>query len=275
MRIQIKRFLNRIIAIPQDHGAWVFLLSPMLIGIVIGQTAGWDTLLLVISSLMIFLVRQPVAMLVKTYSGRRTRADLPVAFFWACLYTLIIASSMLGLVLIDRAFVLLIFIPGVLVFCWHLYLVFRRRERQQTGLEIVATGFLSLTAPAAFWVGKDTYDPAGWTLWLLIWLQSSASIIHASMRLKQRSLVSLPSPAIRWKMAWRPLLYTSFNTLFVTGLILAQMVAPFLLLPYVLQWAETIWGAMHPAVGWKPTRIGLRQLIVSTLFTILFVLSWR
>jgi hypothetical protein len=28
-------------------------------------------------------------------------------------------------------------------------------------------------------------------------------------------------------------------------------------------------------VGVKPTRIGIRQLIVSTLFTVLFIIVWR
>ncbi len=273
--MESKRFFNRIIAIPQDHGAWVFLLSPLLIGLFIGKTIRWDTLLLVIASFMIFLVRQPITILVKSFSGRRTSDDLPVAFLWTCFYTVIILASFIGLVLLDRSFVLLIFIPGIPVFCWHLFLVSRRRERQQAGLEMIATGILSLIAPAALWVGKDAYDPSGWTLWLLIWLQSSASIVHAYMRLKQRTLESLPPSAIRWRMAYRPLVYTSFNTLFVLGLFLTHLVTPFVILPFLLQWAETIWGCIRPAIGWKPTTIGIRQLIVSTLFTILFILTWR
>jgi hypothetical protein len=49
----------------------------------------------------------------------------------------------------------------------------------------------------------------------------------------------------------------------------------FLFLPYLLQWLETLWGILHPALKWKPTRIGIRQLIVSTLWTILFIVTWR
>jgi len=46
-------------------------------------------------------------------------------------------------------------------------------------------------------------------------------------------------------------------------------------IPYALQWGETIWGSLNPAVGVKPTRIGIRQLIISTLFTLLFVITWN
>ena len=47
-----------------------------------------------------------------------------------------------------------------------------------------------------------------------------------------------------------------------------------LAIPYALQWGETIWGTIKPAVGMRPTAIGLRQLIVSSLFTVLFILTW-
>jgi hypothetical protein len=47
-----------------------------------------------------------------------------------------------------------------------------------------------------------------------------------------------------------------------------------LILPYGLQWLETFYGALTPAIGQKPVRIGLRQLIVSSLFTLLFILTW-
>ncbi|MBM2849456.1 MAG: hypothetical protein HW418_2398, partial [Anaerolineales bacterium] len=46
-------------------------------------------------------------------------------------------------------------------------------------------------------------------------------------------------------------------------------------LPYALQWAETVWGTLRPAAGVRPTLIGLLQLIVSSLFTLLFILTWR
>jgi hypothetical protein len=45
--------------------------------------------------------------------------------------------------------------------------------------------------------------------------------------------------------------------------------------PYALQWLETIWGTLNPAVRARPVAIGVRQLIISTLFTILFILIWN
>ena len=47
-----------------------------------------------------------------------------------------------------------------------------------------------------------------------------------------------------------------------------------LFIPYAIQWLETLYGTAHPAIGYKPTRIGLRQLAVSTIFTITFMIIW-
>jgi hypothetical protein len=45
-------------------------------------------------------------------------------------------------------------------------------------------------------------------------------------------------------------------------------------LAFGIQFAEAVWGALKPAVKAKPTAIGIRQLIVSSLFTLIFILAW-
>jgi hypothetical protein len=153
--------------------------------------------------------------------------------------------------------------------------VSRREERRQINVEIIATGVLSLAAPAAYWVGLGRYDPTGWWLWILTWLQSAASIVHAYLRLEQRELDQVPASNVLWKMGWRAFAYTTFN--FASALVLGlfAILPRFLSIPYLVQWMETLWGIFHPSVGWKPTRIGIRQLIVSTLWTILFIATWK
>jgi hypothetical protein len=268
-------FFVRHIAIPQDHGSWVFILSPLLIGIFAGGRFTLASLFLTIAALAAFMSRQPVTAAVKAYAGRRPRTDLPAARFWSVAYGVILLAALAGLIWTGNWIVLVLAVPGLPVFAWHLYLVSRRAERKQAGVEIIATGVLSLAAPAAYWVGRGEYDPMGWALWLLTWLQAAASIVHAYLRLEQRGLPGvLPRPE-RWKMGRRALLYTSFNLLLSLAGGVYGFLPVFLFVPYLLQWLETLWGITHPAVGVKPTRIGLRQLAVSTLFTILFMLFWR
>jgi hypothetical protein len=69
--------------------------------------------------------------------------------------------------------------------------------------------------------------------------------------------------------------YTTFNLAASLSLGLAAVLPRFLFIPYLVQWIETLWGIFHPSAGWKPTRIGIRQLIVSIIWTILFIITWK
>jgi hypothetical protein len=261
-------------ALPSEHGSWVFILSPLLIGLFAGGSWSWASLYLVIAAMAAFLIRQPVTIAVKAYSGRRSRKDLPAARFWILVYGLVGLAALTGLVIQGFAYLLYLALPGIPVFAWHLYLVSKRAERRQAGVEIVGSGVLSLAAPAALWVGRGGPDPLGWWLFGLVWLQSAASIVYAYLRLEQRVLKAQPEMAERLSMGRRPILYTTFNLLAVTVLSLLNLLPPLLPLPYALQWVETIWGTLRPAVGVKPVVIGVRQLVVSSLFTLLFILTW-
>lgn len=267
---------RKYIAIPQDHGSWVFLLSPLLVGIFAGGRFTPSSLSLFVAAMSAFMLRQPTTTLIKIYSGRRSRDELTAARFWFVAYAAITLFALIGLVLNGFAYLLYLAVPGALVFAWHLWLVSKRDERRQINVEIIATGVLSLTAPAAYWVGSGKYDPMGWWLWGLVWLQTAASIVYAYLRLEQREWKSIPNRWERFRAGFRAYLYTSFNLLLVIILGLDGRFLPqFLFVPYLIQWIETGWGIESPAVGWKPTRIGMRQLIVSVLWTVLFIIIWK
>jgi hypothetical protein len=271
----LHHYFNRVIALPQDHGSWVFLLSPLLIGLFSGEHWRYATTPLIGACLAAFLIRQPASMVVKILSGRRPRSEFPVALFWSSIYAALGLLMLVWLVWLGWGRLLLLALPGLPVFTWHLLLVSRRSERGQIGVEVVGSGVLALAAPAAFWVGQNHLDPLGWGLLMLAWLQSAASIVYAYLRLQQRTLKGIPLWIDRLRMAQRALLYTTFNLILVSGLSLARILPVWLFLPYLLQWGETVWGSLQPAIGWKPTRVGLRQLVISTAFTVLFILAWR
>jgi hypothetical protein len=270
----LQPIVKRHVALPQDHGSWVFLLSPLLIGIFAGGTWTAATSFLVLACLAAFLFRQPVVIAVKVYSGRRSRRDLPAAWFWMAVYSILGLFGVAGLIALGHAYLLYLTLPGAPVFILHLYLVSRRSERRQVWIEIAAIGVLALTAPAAYWVAEGYPVIEGWYLGGLVWLQSSASIVYAYLRLAQRGLPIVPPIAVRLKMGSQALLFTSFNLALVTMLSITGRLPDLLSLPFTLQWLESIWGAVKPAVGYKPTAIGLRQLAISTLFTVLFILTW-
>jgi hypothetical protein len=112
-------------------------------------------------------------------------------------------------------------------------------------------------------------------LWLLTWLQAAASIVYAYLRLEQRDPAQGPARTGLSLSGRRALVYTAFNMLFTLALGLAGRLPRWIFVPFMVQWLETLWGVRHPAAGWKPTRIGVRQSIVSAIWTALFVLFWR
>jgi len=270
-----KTFFKKHVSIPTDHGSWVFILSPLLIGLFAGGRISVPSLYLMITSMAGFLIRQPVTIAVKIVSGRRPEKDFQSAIIWIGIYGVIALVSLLGLFLQGYGYVIILAIPGIFVFLWYLNLVRTRSERHQIGVEIVASGVLALSAPAMYWVGVGHINPQGWILAILIWLQSAASIVYAYMRLGQRKLMTVPKIIDRMKMGWRALLYSGFDLALVLSFSIYGFFPPLLFVPYSLQFIETLFGILHPAIGVKPTRIGVRQLIISSLFTLLFILTWR
>jgi len=274
--MNLQNYFRRRIAITQEHGSWVFLLSPLCIGLFAGKSFNLSSSILILAALAGFLIRQPVSIIVKVYSGRRSKNDLPAAWFWIIIYGVIGFAAVIGLVLSGFGYILWLAIPGVFVFAWHLYLISKRAERKKIGIEVVASGVLALGAPAAYWIGTQALDTSGWWLWGLTWLQSAASIVYAYLRLDQRNWEDHGTVKKRLTSGRRAILYASFNMLLVLFLSLMKVFSPFLAVPFGLQWLETIWGSIfQPAVGMKPNKIGIRQLVVSILFTILFMITWK
>ncbi len=274
------KYLRKQIYLPQDHGSWVFILMPLFIGFFAGNKISTAAIYLILAAMAAFFIRQPVTAAVKAYAGRRPRTDLPAARFWMLIYGFIALLMLIGLILRGFANVLYLAIPGFAIFGWHLYLVSKRDERRQAGLEIVASGALALAAPAALWVANGKYDAQGWVLWLLVWFQSAASIIHAYMRLSHRDYpkghrqAQIPERAEKIQLGKRALMYTSFNFLASLLLGIFGLLPRFIFAPFLLQLGETVWWVFNPAIKAKPTAIGFRQLAISTLFTTLFIIFW-
>ncbi|GAB4477842.1 MAG: hypothetical protein Kow0088_17150 [Anaerolineales bacterium] len=111
---------------------------------------------------------------------------------------------------------------------------------------------------------------------MFCWLQSAASIVYAYLRLEQREWASIQQRLTeRFRPALRALLYSTFNVLAAAFLGLTGFIPSFVWIAYATQWLECLYGSLRPAFKMRPTRIGFRQLIVSTLFTIAVILFWR
>ncbi|MFP3853491.1 MAG: YwiC-like family protein [Anaerolineales bacterium] len=255
---------------PTEHGAWIWLLGPFFLGAAAGGRFGVDLIWLLIAGLAVFLLRQPTTIVVKVLAGRRRSRELTPGVIWMGIYATVAALALIPLLGAGYNRLPLLALPGVPVFGWHLFLVSRRAERRRPGVEIVAVGVLSLMAPAAFWVAGGRSDQTAVVLWAICWLQSAASIVFIHLRLHQREMEAVPPLLTRLRQGWRSLAYSLFN--------LAGGLSLFILLDYPLHiplafailFLDNLHGVLVPAIGHRPTRIGVRQLIFSIVF---FVVS--
>lgn len=253
-------------ALPAEHGAWIWWVGPFTLGLAAGGVLRSELWILFVGALSAFLSRQPTTLVVKVLSGRRPRGDLAPASFWTMLYGIIALGS--AAVLVDRGYSSIVWlaVPGLPVFTWHLWLVSRREERGQQGVELVGSGVLALTAPAAYWVSSGENVLEAWIIWGLSWLQSAASIVFIYLRLRQRQLKAPPSPGEKWRMGARTLTYHTFNLVLAVILTLAKLVPAGFPIAFALVLFDALEGIAKPPLGAKPTSIGIRQLIFSTLF---------
>ena len=261
-------------ALPAEHGSWIWLLGPLAVGVAAARRLAPDLAPLALAALAAFLLRQPATLAVKALSGRRAREDLKPALAWLAGYSLLAALALGWLLRAGHGRLLALALPGIPVFAWHLWLVGRRRERGQPGVQIIAAGTLALAAPAAYWTAGGESAQVGWILWLLTWLQAAGSIVYIHMRLQQRGWEQVPSRRQHWRLGSRALAYAGFNLLACLLLSKIEWAPPLAPWAFALSLAETVQGVARPAVGVPARTIGLRQLGSSTLFLLLLGLAY-
>lgn len=268
--------LQKHIALPQQHGSWALWLGPFAVGLGAGGpptiALGW----LALASLGAFLMLQPLTILTKVLAGRRSRTDLPPALFWLGVHGLIALLGVIGLSLARRADILGLGLAALPVLAWQMALVARRAERGQMGIEMVGAGVLALAAPAAYWAVTGGMAAMGGWLWVLCWLQSAGAIVYIYLRLEQRRMNQLPNWPGRWQMARRTLVYHVGNVILVAGLAALGYVPAWALAPFVVMLAEALYGGiLRPGLGAKPSAIGVRQMIVTVVFSALMIAAYR
>jgi len=268
------RWVKKIYALPAEHGAWALWLGPLAIGI---GVAGWNdapTLWLVLAQLCAFLARQPLVILVKALSGRRSRSDVAPSLAWLIGYASL--AAIFGVVLMASGYTQLVWIiaPIAPMLIWQVWLVRERAERQMT-IELAGSGMLALAAPTAYYVATGAVDAQAMLLWIQCWLQSAAAIVYVYLRLAQRRLTEAPPMPERWRMGRRAMLYAAVNCTGSIGLAVLRVAPPLTPIAFATMLVQAIGGTRTPGIGVKPTRIGFAQVGATVVFAALMILAYR
>lgn len=170
----------RSVALPSEHGGWMFLLEPLLLGLVVAGS--WPGLALAVAALGAFLLHQPVKVAVKDYLKRKR----PLRTVWAerfmVLYGLVaVVAFAVVLRRADRAFLL----PLLLALPLMLTQLFYDARNQSRALLPELTGALALGALAPAITLLDGWPLArAWPLWLLVAARALPAILYVRARLK-------------------------------------------------------------------------------------------
>jgi len=268
------RWLRKIYALPAEHGAWALWLGPLAVGLGVAGWNGLPTLLLVLVQSAVFLTRQPMVILVKALSGRRSRDDAAPALAWLSLYAALATVFGAALIALGYTKLLWAFVPIVPMLIWQVWLIRQRAERQMS-IELAGSGMLALAAPTAYYVAAGVVDATAIILWVLCWLQSAAAIVYVYLRLAQRRLSEMPPMKERWRMGQRALLYTGANFALSIGMVVTALVPPLTPLAFAAMLAQAVGGARNPCVGVRPQRIGFAQVAATAIFSALLIVAYR
>jgi hypothetical protein len=259
--------------LPKEHGSWAMFIVPLLVGFIVApvwQARGW---VLVVAALGFFLVRYPLALLVKT--RHRPRRDRPVLWRWTILYAGLAGLGGGWLVVTYRLgwLVILGLAAGLLVL-FHLWLVARRQEMSVAG-ELAGIVGLALGAPLAYYTVSGQLDSTAALLWLVNALYFGGTVFYIKLKVRGQPREAAPrQSAQRFAKAKACLIYqmTALTILMLLAFWqLAPNLTPLALVPATL---KTLWGAWHwqDRKSLKMLRLGVIEIIHSIAFAGLMII---
>lgn len=193
--------------IPREHGAWVILYAPLLIGL----AAAWPSpalsvVLLFIAVTGVYLARHAGSLLLRK-SVHHVQANTR----WLVIYLAIAAAGGLPLLIIYDHFELLA-LAGLVTVIYLLHLVIeklpmRSRLLRAQWSELVGMTALTLTAPAAYITAGGQLDGMALCLWSGCALFFGSGVFHVRMLIFAAKEKKPLDASDRWRLGRGNLLY--------------------------------------------------------------------
>ncbi len=262
--------------IPKEHGSWAMLIVPLFLGLVIAPTWHWRAIVLLVAAFGFFLVRYPLATLVKT---RRRASPEKKAYLWrwTIIYGTVTAFSGGWLVLVEGLrWLAVIGVVGALLLGLHLWLVYRRQEMSVLG-ELSGIFGLALGAPMAYYTASGLLDGTAAALWLVNALYFGGTVFY--IKLKVRGQPRQPAPeSLNERLAKGKacLAYQGVVLVIVLGLIIFKQM-PVLILVAFLPVTVKVWRGVKQWQDKKSlslVRLGVTELVHAVVFAGLVIIAF-
>jgi hypothetical protein len=261
--------------IPKEHGSWAMLIVPLLQGIIIAPAWYWRTLILLVAALSFFLVRFPLATLVKT--RRRARTDKAYLWRWVAIYGIITAFCGAWLVFVEQLWWLApMGVIGATLLLFHLWLVARRKEMSAIG-ELAGIFGLALGAPMAYYTSSGLLDGTALALWIINALYFGGTVFYIKLKVRQQPRQPAPDNVSQRLIKAKACLTYQTIALTIIILLVAWQQAP-VLIP--LAFVPATIKVLHGAWQWQDkkslslVRLGVTEIVHAVVFTVLIVIAF-
>ena len=255
--------MRAFVPIPTQPGPWGMALTSIAVGAGVGVVNGW-VLLFTLSSVSLFVMREPVDALVRRRGGRPMIG-------WTVAYGLASLAFSLPLLLGGRWLLVPLGFLAALALVTYALLVRRKKERTWWG-ELMGIGGLSLGAWGAYYASTGDGGGRGFLLWLLLFLYLGASVFYVKMMVRRKGPLPLGR---RWGLSRDLLLYLALLAAFLTALVLGRQVAPFTLLAFLPLFLKVAWSVLQGGRLSSIQSLGKQEVAHTTLFALLLVLAFR
>ena len=170
----------RLVAVPSEHGAWGFMLEPVLLGLLVAPSIAG--LWLALATLAVFLVRQPLKLAVTDLKKHKRYPRTAWAERFAGFYLLVALLSLAAAIMTARGAFWLPILMAVPIALLQAYFDTRHQSRQ-VAAELAGAVAMGAAASTIALAGGWEIGPA-LALWVILAMRSVSSIIYVRARLR-------------------------------------------------------------------------------------------
>ncbi len=258
--------------LPREHGAWVMLYVPFVLGVTVAAKINLAVFFLLLATTALFVSRESLLIWWRARKRGRQTAAADQASRLLLIYLLIAAASGIPLVLAYRFHWLLplaLIGSALLIINGWQATDFEDRSVQS---EVMAIVGLTMTAPAAHYVASGGMNQTTFWLWGLSAAYFASSVFYVKLRV---TVLHAKKIEDKRRARWQCIGYHAFLLASLMALAFTRSLPLFALIAFAPALARTMRSLLKPERHLNLKHIGIAEIIYSIIFLIFTTMTFR